>query len=35
MNEASKDQAEKLTRNDVELSRAGSYNERPNAIAIL
>jgi hypothetical protein len=35
MNEASKNQTEKLTRNDVELSRTGSYNERPDAIAIL
>jgi hypothetical protein len=28
-------QTAKLTRNDVELSRTGSYNERPDAIAIL
>jgi hypothetical protein len=34
MNEASMHQTEKLTRNDVELSRTG-YNERPDAIAIL
>jgi hypothetical protein len=35
MNEASMHQTAKLTRNDVELSRTGSYNERPDAIAIL
>ena len=29
MNEASKNQTEKLTRYDVELSRTGSYNEPP------
>ena len=34
MNEASKDQTEKLTRNHVE-PRTGSYSERPDAIAIL
>jgi hypothetical protein len=34
MNEAGKNQTEKLTRNDVELSRTGSYNERPDAVAI-
>jgi|HubBroStandDraft_6_1064221.scaffolds.fasta_scaffold1033242_2 hypothetical protein len=28
-------QTEKPTRNDVELSRIGSCNERPDAIAIL
>ena len=28
-------ETEKLTRNDVELSRTGSYNERPDAIALL
>ena len=35
MNEASKNQTEKLTRYDVELSRTGSYNERTYAITIL
>ena len=35
MNEASMHQTEKLARNHVELSRTGSYNERPDAIAIL
>ena len=28
-------QTEKPTQNDVELSRTGSYNERPDAIAVL
>jgi hypothetical protein len=35
MMEACKNQTEKLTRNDVELARTGSYNEPPDAIAIL
>ena len=35
MNEANMNQTEKPTRNDVELARTGSYNEPPDAIAIL
>jgi hypothetical protein len=34
MNEATMNQTEKLTRNDIELSRTGSYNDAAAAKAI-